>query len=132
MKDRYIFPAILNYADDGITVSFPDLPGCLTCAQDTETALFRAKEVMGLYLFDSEESGEVIPPPSDIPALSLDSGDIPVLVDVFMPPVRDRINKRVVKKTLTIPSWLNREAEQAGVNFSQVLQEGLKQHLGVQ
>lgn len=131
MKDRYIFPAVLNYADDGITVSFPDLPGCLTCAQDTETALSRAKEALGLYLFDSEQSGETIPAPSSVPALELETGDVPMLIDVFMPSVRERINRRVVKKTLTIPSWLNQEAEQAGVNFSQVLQEGLKRCLGV-
>lgn len=131
MKDRYIFPAVLNYADDGITVSFPDLPGCLTCAQDTETALSRAREALGLYLFDSEQSGETIPAPSSVPALELETGDVPMLIDVFMPSVRERINRRVVKKTLTIPSWLNQEAEQAGVNFSQVLQEGLKRCLGV-
>ena len=54
------------------------------------------------------------------------------MVDVFMPPVRERVNRQVVKKILTIPSWLNKEAEEAGVNFSQVLQDGLKQSLGVQ
>jgi hypothetical protein len=46
-----------------------------------------------------------------------------------MPPVRDRINNKVVKKTLTIPQWLNVEAERQGVNFSMVLQNGLKQYL---
>ncbi|MCC8074625.1 MAG: type II toxin-antitoxin system HicB family antitoxin [Clostridiales bacterium] len=131
MKDRYIFPAIMNYADDGISVSFPDLPGCLTCAHDTETALTRAKEALGLYLYDSEQCGEAIPEPSDIPDLALGEGDIPTLVDVFMPSIRDRINNRTVKKTLTIPAWLNREAEAAGVNFSQVLQDGLKRYLSV-
>jgi predicted RNase H-like HicB family nuclease len=130
MKDRYIFPAILNYADDGISVSFPDLPGCLTCAHDTETALSRAREALGLYLYDSEQCDEPIPAPSDILKLKLDTGDIPALVEVFMPSIRDRINNRVVKKTLTIPSWLNREAEAANVNFSLILQEGLKQYLG--
>ena len=130
MKDRYIFPAILNYADDGISVSFPDLPGCLTCAHDTETALSRAREVLGLYLYDSEQCNEPIPAPSDILNLKLETGDIPALVEVFMPSIRDRINNRVVKKTLTIPSWLNRDAEAAYVNFSLILQEGLKQYLG--
>lgn len=131
MNTHYIYPAILNYADDGITVSFPDLPGCLTCAQDTETALSRAKEALGLYLFDSEQCNEDIPAPSDISRLELEPGDIPALVDVFMPSIRDRINNKVVKKTLTIPSWLNREAEAANVNFSFILQEGLKQYLGI-
>ncbi len=131
MKDRYIFPALLNYADDGISVSFPDLPGCLTCAHDTETALTRAKEALGLYLYDSEQCGEVIPEPSDISDLVLEDGDIPTLVDVFMPSIRDRVNNRMVKKTLTIPAWLNRTAEDAGVNFSQLLQESLKDYLGL-
>lgn len=130
MKDHYIFPAILNYADDGISVSFPDLPGCLTCAHDTETALMRAKEALGLYLFDSEQCGEPIPAPTDISALELEQGDIPALVDVFMPSIRDRINHKVIKKTLTIPAWLNREAEAANVNFSLILQESLKRYLG--
>lgn len=130
MKDRYIFPAVLNYAEDGISVSFPDLPGCLTCADDTETALSRAKEALGLYLADSEDCHEPIPAPSDISALHLESGDIPALVEVFMPAVRDRITKRSVKKTLTIPAWLNQEAEAAHVNFSQVLQDALKAYLG--
>lgn len=130
MKDRYIFPAILNYADDGISVSFPDLPGCLTCAHDTETALMRAKEALGLYLFDSEQCGEPIPTPTDLSALELEQGDIPALVDVFMPSIRDRINHKVIKKTLTIPAWLNREAEAANVNFSLILQDSLKRYLG--
>ena len=91
MKDRYIFPAILNYAEDGISVSFPDLPGCVTCAHDTETALSRAKEALGLYLYDSEQSSEDIPIPSDISSLQMESGDIAALVEVFMPYIRSKV-----------------------------------------
>ena len=131
MQDRYIYPAILNYADDGISVSFPDLPGCPTCAHDTETAIARAKEALGLYLYDSGQCGEDIPQPSDISILELGAGDIPALVDVFMPSIRDRVNNKTVKKTLTIPAWLNREAEAANVNFSQILQDGLRRYLSV-
>ena len=131
MKNRYIYPAILNYADDGISVSFPDLPGCLTCAHDTETALARAEEALGLYLYVSEQDNEPIPEPSDPMTLHLEKGDVPALVNVFMPPIRDRANNRVVKKTLTIPAWLNREAEAAHVNFSQVLQDSLKNYLSI-
>lgn len=131
MNDRYIYPAILNYAEDGISVSFPDLPGCLTCAEDTATALSRAKEALGLYLADSEECGDPIPAPSDILGLHLEQGDIPALVEVFMPMIRDQIKRTSVKKTLTIPAWLNREAEAAHVNFSQILQDGLKNYLGL-
>lgn len=132
MKDRYIFPAVFHYADDGISVSFPDLPGCLTCGEDTDEALRMAKDVMGLWLYDAEVCGDPIPEPSDIRGIALEEGDVPIMVDVFMPLFRGQVKDRSVKKTLTIPSWLNQAAEQAHVNFSQVLQEGLKQRLGVQ
>ena len=131
MRDRYIYPAIFNYAEDGISVSFPDLPGCLTCAQDLETAMARAREALGLYLADSEQNGEVIPEPSRVSSLPLGEGDEPTLVEVFMPPIRGQLKHTSVKKTLTIPAWLNTAAEAAHVNFSQVLQEGLKTRLGL-
>ena len=131
-KDRYVYPAIFNYAEDGISVSFTDLPGCLTCAHDTETALARAREALGLYLVDLEDEGDPIPAPSALSALTLDEGDEPTLVDVFMPAIRSRVKYPSVKKTLTVPAWLNAAAEAAHINFSQVLQDGLKTRLGLQ
>lgn len=132
MKNRYVFPAILNYSDDGISVSVPDLPGCLTCATDTESAISRAKEAIGLHIFGMEKDNEPIPQPTDIAQIRLENGDVPTLIEVFMPSIRDKAKNSVVKKTLTIPAWLNSEAEAANVNFSQILQDGLKQYLGVQ
>lgn len=131
MKDRYIYPAVFHYADDGISVSFPNLPGCLTCGDDTEEALRMAKDAMGLWLYDAEVCGDAIPEPSDIRTIALEEGDIPVMVDVFMPLFRGKVKTRAVKKTITIPAWLNQAAEQAKVNFSAVLQEALKARLGV-
>lgn len=130
--NQYVYPAFFYFDEDGISIEFPDLPGCLPCAHDAETAFRRAKEAMGLHLFGMEQDGEPIPAPTPVQELHPDPGALAVMVDVFMPPIRERVNNRVVKKTLTIPSWLNQEAEHAGVNFSQVLQEGLKQRLGVQ
>ena len=128
--NNYIYPAFLYYDADGISIEFPDLPGCLPCAQDTETALANAKEALGLHLFGMEQDGETIPAPTPVRELHPDEGGVIAMVEVYMPSVRDRVNKKVVKKTLTIPAWLNREAEAAHVNFSQVLQEGLKRYLG--
>lgn len=131
-KNFYSFPAFFYFDEDGISIEFPDLPGCLSCAHEEETAFHRAKEALGVHLFGMEQDGDPIPDPTPVQQLHPEPGGVIIRVEVFMPPIRDRINKRVVKKTLTIPSWLNQEAEQAGVNFSQVLQEGLKQCLGVQ
>lgn len=131
MKDIYIYPAILSYADDGVSIDFPDLPGCLPYADTTEKAIKNAKEAMGLHLWSMERDNDDIPNPTDISALEFEQYQIIIMVDVFMPPIRERQNNRFVKKTLSIPSWLNAEAEYAGVNFSQLLQTSLKEHLGI-
>ena len=77
-----------------------------------------------------EQDGDTIPSPTPVKELRPDDGAVIAMVEVFMPSVRDRINKKTVKKTLTLPAWLNREAEAVNVNFSLILQEGLKQYLG--
>lgn len=128
--NHYEFPAFFTYDEDGISIEFPDLPGCLPCAQTTEEAFRNAKEALGLHLFGMEQDGDAIPKPTSVKDLRPQAGAAIAMVEVFMPSVRDRINNKVVKKTLTLPAWLNREAESANVNFSLVLQEGLKRYLG--
>lgn len=131
-KNYYSYPAFFFYDNDGVSIEFPDLPGCLPCAEDEENVFHNAREALSLHLFGMESDGEDIPTPTPISKLTPEPGAVVAMVDVFMPPVRARINQQVVNKILTIPSWLNKEAEEAGVNFSQVLQDGLKQCLGVQ
>jgi len=126
----YAYPAFFYYEDDGISIEFPDLPGCLPCADTSEEAFHNAKEALGLHLFGMEQDHEAIPSPTPIHQLHPEEGGVITMVEVFMPAVRDRINNRVVKKTLTIPAWLNREAEEAKVNFSQLFQDALKSYLG--
>lgn len=128
--NHYEFPAFFYFDEDGISIEFPDLPGCLPCAQTTEEAFRNAKEALGLHLFGMEQDGDAIPNPTSVKDLRPQAGAAVAMVEVFMPSVRDRINNKVVKKTLTLPAWLNREAEGANVNFSLVLQEGLKRYLG--
>lgn len=131
MKDTYIYPAILTYDESGIGIEFPDLPGCLPCADTTEEAVQNAKEAMRLHIWSMEKDNDEMPEPTDITQLELEKGQVPLMVEVFMPPVRERLNNRFVKKTLSIPQWLNAEAEAKGVNFSQVLQNALKKYLNI-
>ena len=131
-KDSYYFIAIVSFDDDGISINFPDLEGCFTCAENSEEIYKMAKEVLGLHLWSMERDGEDISNPSTIKDIKLEANETSILIDVFMPPVRDRINNKVIKKTLTIPQWLNIEAEKEGVNFSQVLQTALKEYLHMQ
>lgn len=129
MKDTYIFPAVFDYAEDGISIEFPDLPGCLPCADNVDEAVKNAKEALMLHLYGMEEDNEEIPEPTPINKIHLEANQAIVLTDVFMPPFREKQKMRYVKKTLSIPSWLNAEAEHYGINFSAVLQEALKQRL---
>ncbi len=131
MKKHYTFPAFFYFDEDGISIEFPDLPGCLPCADTSEEAFANAKEALGLHLYGMEQDHEEIPQPTPIHQLHPEDGAIITMIDVFMPAVRDRINNSYVKKTLTIPSWLNQAAEAENVNFSQLLQESLKNYLGI-
>jgi len=133
MKDRYSYVAVFTYEEDGIVIEFPDLPGCYPCADkdDTEGALKNAHEALGLHIWGMEQDGEALPEPSNITQLSLESKQVPVLINVFMPPIRERINSKFVKKTLSLPAWLAAKADEDGVNCSRIFQNALMEYLGV-
>lgn len=131
MKDLYIYPAIFDYDDDGISISFPDLPGCLSCADSEEEALQMAKDAMRGWLLVSEEAGDEIAPPTPLKKICTEENQRCVLVEVNLAPHREAFDNRAVKKTLTIPAWLNRAAEREKINFSQVLQSALKEQLHI-
>jgi len=131
-KDIYVFPAILTQYEDNIGITFPDLPGCVSNADNMDEAVKSAKEALALHLFGMEEDSIDIPSPSSINNLKLDSNQIPLLVEVYMPLDRDAIESSTVKTTVTMPQWLKALAEKNDVNFSQVLQVALKEHLGIQ
>lgn len=132
MKDHYIYPAIFDYADDGISISFPDLPGCFSCASSDEEALSKAKDALGLHLYSMEEDEDDIPNSTPINKIKLEENQVVVLIEVFMPSMRQAIENYSVKKTLSIPQWLNKLAIERNINFSQVLQAALKEQLGIQ
>ena len=133
MKDRYIYPAAFFWDDDTSQygVYWPDLPGCVTVSSTQEDALRMAREAMSLHLWSMEEDGDDIPIPTEVKKLDLESGHIAVLIDVYMPPLRERMNNKAVTKTVTIPRWLELEAKAANLSYSQILQDGLMSRLGI-
>ena len=131
MKDKYLFPAIFTIENDGISVELPDLPGCLTCGSNQEEAFEMAKDALSLHIYGMEQDGDAIPVPTKLNELKLDQNQYSVLVEVWMPVFRDQMTNKAIKKTLTIPKWLNDVAEQKHVNFSHVLQNALKDYLGI-
>ena len=128
-KELYIYPAIFTYENDGISIEFPDLPGCFSCADTDEEAVFNAKDVLSLMLYDMEDRKKVFPSPTPISEINVLSNQRVYAIDVWMPYFRGKIKTYSVKKTLTIPNWLNALAEHNNINFSGVLQEALKERL---
>lgn len=127
MKDKYIFPAIFGFADDGINISFPDLPGAFSCGDDLEEAMYMAKDCLETYLYDLEE----IPKVSNPKTLSLKEGEAIVLIEADLLAFRKKYDNKTIKKTLTIPKWLNDVALKSKVNFSAILKEALIRELEI-
>lgn len=131
MENQYIYPAIFHYGNDGISVSYPDLPGCYTYGENEINALKNAREALELHLFGLEEDFEGIPKTTSIKNIEINDNETLILIDVWMLPVRDQMRNKAVKKTLTIPRWLNDIATKNNVNFSQLLQVAIKEYLGI-
>ena len=128
--NTYTFAAVFTAeADGGYSVRFPQLDGCYTQGDSFEEARREAVDAMSLHLYGMEQDGEAIPEP-DL-AVEAESGELVVPVTAWMTPFRDQMENRAIKKTLTIPAWLNEAAERRNVNYSQILQSALKDYLGV-
>lgn len=128
--NKLFYPAIFHKEDDGFWVSFPDFPECLTEGDDMDHAYEMAFEALGLAITSRKEEGECIPTPSPIESINAEDGTI-IIINFDMMEYLKKHNSKAVKKTLSIPEWLNEEALRLGINFSQVLQEALMQKIGI-
>ena len=129
MEERYFYPAIFTYEEgQEIAVVFPDLDVATSGINDTD-ALLSARELLGCTLYGLEEDGEDIPAPTPLSKVVLQNNERAVLIDVYMPSIRQAHINRSVSRTVTLPAWLNAAALECNINFSQVLQDALKAQL---
>lgn len=130
MKNSY--PIILMPDKTGYVVYIPDFD--INTEGDTLTeAIEMARDAIGVVGTDMEDDGENLPEPTAVSEVKVESAeDIVTLVDVDFGEYRRKNDMRAVKKNCTIPSWLNFEAEKAGVNFSAILTAALKSELKIQ
>lgn len=131
LPSHYIYFAILEEYEEGVSVTFPDLPGCVTHGNNAAEAAKNAEQCLALHLCGMEEDGDSIPKPSEISDIKLKKGEALLMVDAFMPPMRDSVKNSIIKKTLTIPRWLNEAAIERNINFSQTLQKALMSELNI-
>ena len=126
---KYVYPAILFKDNGKIGVRVPDLPGCFSYANNNADALIMVKDAIEMWLWDAENNSEHIPEPSA--TLSVKKGETFTLIAADTDEYRKANNTRSVKKTLSIPGWLDHRARQANAPFSQILQQGLKDYLQI-
>ena len=129
--EKLFYPALFHKSEEGgFWISFPDFPECFTEGDDMKQAYEMTVEALGLALVNRKEEKEEIPDPSDLDKIQNEDGTI-VIVEFDMLEYQRKHNSKAVKKTLSIPEWLNEDAVSMGVNFSQVLQEALMSKLNI-
>lgn len=131
--EKLFYPAVFTEAENGkgYTVQFPDLPECITEGETIEEAYEMAFDALGLVLSYKEDTKQEFPKPSNHVDIVLEDKQFISLMDFDMGAYKRKVGSKAVKKTLSIPSWLNEEAEKTHINFSAVLQAALKEQLGV-
>lgn len=132
MKDTYTYPAVFTSDEDGFAVVFPDIPGCMTCAETESEAIRKARQALSWHLWDMEREGEIIPNPTPAKNLTkqLTDDEYLVVIEVFMPPYRHIRENRATKVTTTIPFWLKSRADYLKLNYSALLQQAIREQLG--
>lgn len=131
MDKRLFYPAVFHKAEEGgFWVTFPDIPECMTQGEDMQDAYEMAVDALGLSLTTIENAGEAVPKASSLDKVAVEDG-ILVIVEFDMAEYRRKNRSRAVKKTLSIPEWLNEAAIRENLNFSQILQDALMAKLGM-
>lgn len=132
-----VYPVIFTQTDDCVLVEVPDL-GILTEGTDMANAIDMARDAIGLHGITMEDGGEKIPEASDIAAIDPDKGEFAQdgksfvsMVDIDFLQYRRRVDNKTVRRNVTLPNWLNLEAEAAHINVSKVLQDALMAKLNV-
>lgn len=122
------YPAIFTYEDNRYWVKFIDLDGCFSDGENLSQAMENAKEAMGLFLEDLKEYPKCT---TNIKDIKLEDNQIISFITVNLDEHQKKYETKSIKKTLSIPAWLNTIAEKEGVNFSQLLQKALIETLHI-
>lgn len=126
MKAAY--PVVMSKGEKYIVVYVPDF-GINTQGENYADAMEMARDAIGLVGIDMEDEKEPLPTPTPLSEVAKETGDVVTLVDVDFSEYRRKNDMRTVRRNVSLPSWLNAEAEKAGLNVSAVLQSALKAEL---
>ena len=130
--EKLIYPAVFHPEEvGGYSVDFPDLLGCVTEGDTLDEAIRMAADALGIYLYSLKEDGEKAPKPSDPADIKVSGRDFISLVTYDEVECLKRTDNHSVKKTLTIPAWMDTLARENNLNFSNVLQNAIRRELNL-
>lgn len=127
---KAVFPVVFTKVDNGYMAFVPDMD-INTQGDNLAEAIEMARDAIGIMGIDMEDEKKPIPTPSDPDKIKCGAGEMVSMVDIDFTAYRRANEKRTVRRNVSLPSWLNVEAEKAGINVSAVLQMALKQELHI-
>ncbi len=123
---EYIYPALFEQNTDGsYTITYPDLPGCISEGKSLGNAMDMAQKALSQWIEYLLDEKEIIPNPSDIKVINPLKNQF---VNLVQAEIRDN---RAVRRTVSIPGWLDVKAANAGISLSKILQDALKKQLNI-
>ncbi|EDT73962.1 type II toxin-antitoxin system HicB family antitoxin [Clostridium butyricum] len=132
MKDNYNYPMIFSYSEEGIDIKAYDFDECFTFAENEKEAMESAIDILALTIIDYQSENRKLPMPTSVSKIELQKNEKLVYINVWLPYFRSKVKETYVKKTLTIPTWIDILAKRNNINFSSVLVRGLKKELNLE
>ncbi|QVQ56178.1 antitoxin [Paenibacillus phage Pd_22F] len=127
---NYIYPVVVEETPTGVSMYFPDFPGTAVTAPSVVTGIKDAKAMLIHRIEELHDNNDSVPEPSEIDAIELEApNDCIIYVEVFVIPPAD---DKTVTKNCTLPKWLRDAGEEANLNFSQLLQQSVREALGIE
>lgn len=128
---QYMYPAIFTKEGGMLSVSFPDIPGCFASSDNLQESFTEATDALSVMLCHLEEQQQAIPKETPIESVHAPEGSFVSYVFADTTKYRrSHYSTKSVKKTLSIPAWMNEAGTAAGLNYSQLLQDAIQRELG--
>ncbi|MDD7383630.1 MAG: type II toxin-antitoxin system HicB family antitoxin [Peptoniphilaceae bacterium] len=128
-KNLVTYGAIFTKEEEGYSIDIPDIKNAFTCSDTIEDGIEAAQEVIGLMLYSYND--KPYPKMTIIDKDKLEKNQEVIYINVFLPYQFAKTKEVYKNKMLTVPTWLEVLAKQKNINFSRVLQEGLKKELKI-
>ena len=125
MKENYTYPAAIERLEGEITLTFLDFPNYMASGETMEEAVQSAQEVLALAILDYVDTGRELPKPQEILQNNV------IYINIWMPYYKKNVKVVYVRKSVTIPAWIDELAKDSGINFSAALVRGIKEELGI-